>query len=74
MMALAPVHALLTQWMMVMALTPVYVLMRKAPNFAKSKKRKEIAKSQRFIRSVWRLVANANVRPSMVIGFILEPF
>ena len=37
------------------------VLMRKVPNFAKSKKRKEIAKSQRFIRSVWRLVANANV-------------
>ena len=50
------------------------VLMRKVPNFAKSKKRREIAKSQRFIRSVWRLVANVNVRPSMEIGFDLDPF
>ena len=49
------------------------VLMRKVPNFAKSKKRKEIAKSQRFIRCVWRLVANANVRISMEIGFVLDP-
>ena len=50
------------------------VLMRKVANFAKSKKRKEIAKSQRFIRCVWRLVANVNVRPSMEIGFDLDPF
>ena len=49
------------------------VLMRKVANFAKSKKRKEIVKSQRFIRCVWRLVANANVRPSMEIGFVLDP-
>ena len=32
------------------------VLMRKVPNFAKSKKRKEIAKSQRFISSLYLLL------------------